>query len=113
MKAILIADDRPATRDRVHGYLEARGYDVFGANNGHAKGTPLEARPDLVLLDVEGPAASNGHSKYLPIMTVTGFASHADSPNGNGPDEYVDFRALREKVSALLREKSHGATPAH
>jgi CheY-like chemotaxis protein len=111
VKAILIADDRPETRDRVRGYLESRGYDVFGANNGHAHGTPLEARSDLVLLDLEAPA--NGHNPYVPIITVSGFARHADSPNGTGSPEFVDFRALREKVSALLRARSQSAEPSN
>jgi len=110
VKAILIADNRPEARDRVRGYLESRGYDVFGANNGHARGTALEAHSDLVMLDLE--ASANGHNPYVPIITVTGFARHADSPNGTGSDDYVDFRALGEKVSAALRARSQGVPSA-
>jgi CheY-like chemotaxis protein len=110
VKAIMIADDRPETRDRVRGYLESRGYDVFGAGNGHARGTPLEGHADVVLLDLEAPV--NGHNPYVPIISVTGFARHADSPNGTGSDEFVDFRALREKVSAALRARAESAAPA-
>lgn len=107
MKAIMIADGRPETRDRVRGYLESRGYDVFGAGNGHAKGTPLEGHADLVLLDLEAPA--NGHNPYVPIIAVTGFAKHTDAPSGTGSDDFVDFRALGEKVSAALRARRQTA----
>jgi hypothetical protein len=51
----------------------------------------------------------NGHNPYVPIITVTGFARHEDSPNGTGKEDYVDFRALREKVSAALRARSESA----
>jgi hypothetical protein len=61
----------------------------------------------VVLLDLEAPV--NGHNPYVPIITVTGFARHEDSPNGTGKEDYVDFRALREKVSAALRARSESA----
>jgi len=105
MKAFLIADNQPETRDRVRGYLESRGYDVVGTND-HGRGTSLELSSDLALLDLD--TLTNGHTPYVPIITVTGFAKHADARNGMS-DDFVDFRALRDKVSALLREKS-GAT---
>jgi CheY-like chemotaxis protein len=107
MKAILVANDHSETRDDARGYLESRGYEVTDAANGHARGTPLDAAGDVALVDLDTPA--NGHNPYVPIIQITGFAKHAQSPNGNGAGEYVDFRALRGKLSAALRARSEAA----
>jgi len=101
MKAILVADNHSETRDRARGYLESRGYEVLDAADGHARGTPLDAAGDVALVDLDTPA--NGHNPYVPIIAVTGFAKHCQS---NGAGEYVDFRALGEKLSAALRAKA-------
>jgi len=107
MKAILVAKDHSETRDGARGYLESRGYEVLGAENAHARGTALDLAGDVALVDLDAPA--NGHNPYVPIIQVTGFARHADSPNGNTDGECVDFRALREKLSAALRARSEAA----
>ena len=108
MKAILISDGGPETRHKVRRYLESRGYDVVAAKNGHDRGAPLEMRSDLALLDLDSSA--NGANPYLPIIAVTGYARHTESPSTNSP-EIVDFRALSQKVTALLRARSQNIQP--
>ena len=107
MKAIVVANDHPELRDDARGYLESRGYELFENTNGYARGTALDAKGDVALVDLD--TSSNGHSPYVPIITVNGFAKPAQFPNGNGAGEYVDFRALSEKLSAALRARAEAA----
>src|SRR5437867_3158247 len=56
MKTILIAEDYPANRELIREVLELGGYRVLEASNGQeAFERIMEARPDLVLADIQMP----------------------------------------------------------
>lgn len=55
-KSILVVDDEPAIRELLRQHLEAEGYQVQEAEDGHAALTQIkQVPPDLVILDVMMP----------------------------------------------------------
>ena len=61
---ILVVDDVPENVRLLEAVLEAQGYDVVSATDGHAAlDLAVSARPDLVLLDVMMPQPDGLASK--------------------------------------------------
>lgn len=118
---ILIADDRPSSRELLHVVLERAGYDVIEAQDGEAALEQIRARkPDLVLLDLQMPRldgygvlkAIRGDMQLagLPVVALTASAMRGDRERilESGFTDYLAKPAgpdlLRETVARLLRE---------
>lgn len=118
-RRILIADDRPSSRELLRLVLERAGYEVIDAEDGkqaveRARSTP----PDLILLDLQmpqldgyGALAELRHDPrfaQLPILALTASAMRGDREKilAAGFTDYLAKPAspevLREAVARLL-----------
>jgi signal transduction histidine kinase len=90
---VLVVDDEPANRELLRDLLEARGFDVREARDGHTALAALELDlPDVVLLDVMMPGMDgfevcrhirqNERTKHLPVLMVTALADRASRLRG-------------------------------
>jgi class 3 adenylate cyclase len=121
-KRILVVDDHEDNVELLRARLEARGYEVFGANDGQAALDQVEhVLPDLILLDVMMPKLdgfevcrrlrADSEFPFTPIIMVTAMADSKDVVAGleAGGDEYltkpVDHAALAARVRSMLRIK--------
>ncbi|HET7348806.1 MAG TPA: response regulator [Acidobacteriaceae bacterium] len=121
---ILIADDRPSSRELLRVVLERAGYEVIEAQDGEAALEEIRARkPDLVLLDLQMPrldgygvlkaVRGDEHLAGLPVVALTASAMRGDRERilESGFTDYLAKPAgpdlLRDTVARLLRE--HGA----
>ena len=86
---ILIADDRPSSRELLRLVLERAGYAVIEAEDGEkALDRARAVNPDLVLLDLQMPvldgygvlAALRGEERFrnLPVLALTASAMRGD-----------------------------------
>jgi adenylate cyclase len=120
---ILIVDDHEDNIELLRARLEARGYEVQGANDGQeALDTVDRWCPDLILLDVMMPKMdgietvkrlkADASLPFIPVILVTAKADGADVVAGleSGGDDYltkpVDHAALSARVRAMLRIKA-------
>ena len=118
---ILIADDRPSSRELLRLVLERAGYAVIEAEDGHqAVERTRTGNPDLVLLDLQMPgldgyevlAALRSEPRFatLPVLALTASAMRGDRENilAAGFTDYLAKPAgpelLRETVARLLEE---------
>lgn len=118
---ILIADDRPSSRELLRLVLERAGYAVIEAEDGEkALDRARAGNPDLVLLDLQMPvldgygvlAALRGEERFrnLPVLALTASAMRGDRERimDAGFTDYLAKPAgsevLRETVARLLRE---------
>jgi DNA-binding response OmpR family regulator len=114
---VLAVDDEARYIRAIQINLEARGYEVLVANNGH-QAIELAARetPDLVLLDVRMPGLDGYETCWhirqfstVPIIMLTAMAEEENKIKGleTGADDYVTkpFSAgeLVARVQAALR----------
>lgn len=118
---ILLAEDSGFFRSQVTAFLESKGYEVIGCEDGqHGWETLHEAEPpvDLVLTDIEMPRM-NGFQfcqqirdsdlfGHLPVVALTSLAGEKDIEHGRsiGIDEYqvkMDRDQLLSAVQRLLR----------
>ena len=121
MKRILIAEDRPPSRELMRAVLESAGYEVFEAVDGDdAIKTAFNTPIDLVLLDLQMPKAdgfavvsrlrSDSRFANTPIVAVTASAMHGDRERAlsAGFSGYiakpVDLNVLRSEVRRLIGE---------
>jgi len=101
-RRILIVDDNPDSLTIMRGILEPRGYQVSTAGSGKAAlENILQAKPDLVLLDVMMPEMSgfevlqrikeDVNTARLPVILVTAKTHDEDVLNGYqyGADYYI------------------------
>ena len=122
-KKILVVDDHEDNIELLRARLEARGYEVFGANDGQAALDQVErACPDLILLDVMMPKMdgmevvrrlkSNPNLPFIPVIMQTALDSTENKVEGldAGADDYItkpiNFAELEARVNSLLRIKS-------
>jgi len=101
-KRILIVDDYPHFVELLKFRLEAAGYEVMVAFDGHeALAVTRRERPDLIILDIMLPKL-NGYKvcrflkfdqkyKDIPIIMLTSRAKKSDEELGKqtGADEYI------------------------
>ncbi len=119
---ILVVDDHEDNVELLRARLEARGYEVFGANDGL---TALEIAqkvvPDLILLDVMMPKMdgmevvrrlkANKDLPFIPVIMQTALDSTENKVEGldAGADDYItkpiNFAELEAHVKAMLRIK--------
>jgi CheY-like chemotaxis protein len=119
---ILIADDRPSSRELLRLVLERAGYEVIEAEDGKAALDRARASsPDLILLDLQMPEMdgyqvlaslrSDPRFRTLPILALTASAMRGDRERilGAGFTDYLAKPAgpelLRETVARLLNQK--------
>jgi CheY-like chemotaxis protein len=120
MKRILIADDRPPSRELIREILEMAGYEVVEAADG-AEALEMARRlsPDLILLDIEMPALSgfrvveelrkDARFAATPVVALTAGAMQGDREKAlqAGFTGYISkpvrLAALRAEMARLLR----------
>lgn len=117
---ILIADDRPSSRELLRLILERAGYEVVEAEDGEAALDRARAQtPDLILLDLQMPvldgyqvlAALRNEPRFqtLPVLALTASAMRGDRERilEAGFTDYLAKPAgpeiLRDTVARLLR----------
>src|SRR5215216_6826007 len=120
---ILVVDDHEDNIELLRARLEARGYEVFGANDGQAALDQVESVcPDLILLDVMMPRMdgmevvrrlkSNKSLPFIPVIMQTALDSTENKVEGldAGADDYItkpiNFAELEARVNSLLRIKT-------
>lgn len=122
---ILIVDDDVELVGLLRYALETAGYEVAAAYDGEqALAQAAQARPDLVVLDVNLPGIDGfgvlerlRQDSEIPVMMLTVRADEADEVRGLdlGADDYLrkpfSPRALLARVRALLRRGSEGGEP--
>jgi CheY-like chemotaxis protein len=119
MKTILVAEDRAASRELICAILQGAGYSVAEAADGReAINVALQARPDLMVLDLQMPLVDGfGVLDELrkehgfaatPFIALTASAMQGDRDRAlkAGFDEYitkpVSVVLLRETIARLL-----------
>ncbi len=124
---ILVAEDEPRYIWAIQTNLEARGYKVLTATDGHAAlQLAAEEQPHLVLLDIKMPGL-NGYEvcrkirefSTVPIIMITAMAEEADKVLGLdlGADDYITKpfsvpELLARVRSALRRVEFSEGVPA-
>ena len=89
MKTILVVEDNESNAYLARFLLQRAGYTVLEASDGaSARALLVEARPDLILMDIQLPDISGldvvwelrarPEFRELPILAVTSFAMPAD-----------------------------------
>ena len=118
MKRVLIAEDRPSSRELIRTVLEACGYAVVEASDGQeAIETAAVQQFDLVLLDLQMPKVDgfgvlaqlrkNDRFASTPIVAVTASAMQGDRERAltAGFSSYlpkpVDLNFLRSEIQRL------------
>jgi two-component system, OmpR family, response regulator len=114
---ILIVDDDAAIRELTDEYLSGHGFrTAVAADGGQMRAAIAEARPDVVLLDLNLPGEDGfALTRWLrahhdvAIIMVTGAGETVDRIVGLevGADDYLakpfDLRELRARVNSVLR----------
>jgi DNA-binding response OmpR family regulator len=127
-ETILIIEDDPAMLEGLRGNFEFEGYTVVTASDGEAGlNAALDARPDLILLDIMLPKI-NGYEVCrlirkeglgAPVIMLTAKGQEADIVLGLelGADDYVtkpfSVMELLARVNALLRRHRQAEPEAH
>lgn len=116
---ILIADDRPSSRELLRLVLERAGYAVIEAEDGEqALDRARGGNPDLILLDLQMPGLdgygvlaalrSEARFAHLPVLALTASAMRGDRERilEAGFTDYLAKPAgpevLRETVARML-----------
>ena len=119
-KRLLVVDDHEDNVEVLRARLEARGYEVKGANDGQAALDVIDHWvPDLMLLDVMMPGMdglevvrrvkANESLPFIPVIMQTALDSTERMVAGfeAGADDYVtkpiNFAELEARVKSLLR----------
>jgi len=122
-KRILVVDDHEDNIELLRARLEARGYEVEGANDGQAALDAVRrVCPDLILLDVMMPKMdgievvrrlkANAELPFIPVIMQTALDSTENKVEGldAGADDYItkpiNFAELEARVNSLLRIKA-------
>lgn len=119
MKKILIAEDRPSSRELIRTVLEGCGYSVAEAVDGRqAVELAKRENPDLLIVDLQMPALDglgvlaelrrDERFADVPIVALTASAMQGDRERAleAGFTEYitkpVNLRFLRQEITRLL-----------
>ncbi|HKN58773.1 MAG TPA: response regulator, partial [Gemmatimonadaceae bacterium] len=122
---ILVVDDHEDNIELLRARLEARGYEVDGANDGQQALEQVDKIcPDLILLDVMMPKMdgmevvrrlkakiATKELPFIPVIMQTALDSTENKVEGldAGADDYItkpiNFAELEARVNSLLRIK--------
>jgi two-component system cell cycle response regulator DivK len=119
MKKILIAEDRPSSRELIRTVLEGCGYEISEAADGRqAVELARRENPDLLIVDLQMPALdglgvlaelrNDERFADVPIVALTASAMQGDRERAleAGFTEYitkpVNLKFLREEITRLL-----------
>ena len=119
MKTILIADDSKVFRSLEEAFLAQRGYRCLHAEDGAAAlKLAIEAKPDLILLDVQMPVMdgvqtlaalkSNEATRAIPVIIITTLGRDEDRSilRKGGADDVIskpiNGHTLVRKVGELI-----------
>lgn len=121
---ILYIEDNPDNMRLVKRALEARGYVIHGAVNGHTGLDMAESvMPDVILLDINLPDVDgyevarrlrkhrNSQLRYTPIIAITANTLKGDAEKAldAGCDVYmskpINIRELWARVEAFMPEE--------
>ncbi|HEY0377708.1 MAG TPA: response regulator [Pyrinomonadaceae bacterium] len=115
MKTILVIEDDEVARELMRMALEMRGYKVVTAEDGiQGYDEAVRARPDLIITDIQMPAADGVHLvrrvrdtpelKETPILVTTGFGSgSATFALGQGATAYEPKPINPESFMATVK----------
>lgn len=126
-KLVLIVDDEAALVEILRVYLEDEGFDVMEASDGQTGlDLALEARPDIVLLDLNLPRLSGIEAfrrmrgaSNVPVIMISSRVAEIDRVVGLelGADDYISkpfsAREVVARVKAVLRRSNDGESQAH
>jgi two-component system cell cycle response regulator DivK len=118
-RRILLVEDHPINRELAEAMLMMAGYDVIVAPDGEAGlAAAHEARPDLVLMDIELPGLdglectrrlkSAQDTGSIPVVALTAYAMCGDEARARaaGCDGYVtkpiDRQVLLDELARFL-----------
>ena len=115
-KTILYVEDNEANRKIVRQLLKQTSYTLIEAYDGeHGVATALEARPDLILMDVQLPKISGleatrrlraeAATAETPIIAITSFALSGDDHRAKeaGATAYLAKPFSPRELLALIR----------
>ena len=122
-KRILIVEDDRLSLIVLRQLLTAQGYEILHSSEGwDGINLARNEQPDLILMDINLPDISgldasvllkkDDHTKDIPIIAVTAFATLADKANAlsSGCDGYigkpVNMNTLLETVETFLSSSS-------
>ncbi|EEX14529.1 two component transcriptional regulator, winged helix family [Citreicella sp. SE45] len=123
---ILICDDEPDLREMLAEYLGKRGYrTTLAAGAEELRAHLAEARPDLILLDINMPdedglsvlrSLQGPEAPMVIMLTAAGDVIDRVVGLEMGADDYlakpVDLRELVSRIKAVLRRQTSVATEA-
>jgi CheY-like chemotaxis protein len=121
MKKILVIEDDDVARELMRMALERRGYDCLVAEDGiEGYDAALSVRPDLIITDIQMPAADGIHLVRrvrdtpelagTPILVTTGFGSgSATFALGQGATAYepkpINHESFLATVKRLIEQE--------
>jgi len=120
---VLVVDDEEANRDLIRDTLEARGYRVLAASNGHEALERITSEPpDIVLLDLMMPGLngfevcrilkSNPQWAIIPVLMITALSERKERLMGieAGANDFlnkpVDLQDLILRVKNAIQTKA-------
>ena len=117
MKTILVVDDDKSVRRLYKAELEAEGYGIMLAADGHQAMDLVNSRmPDLVVMDIRMPGTDGLETMGrllrehgdVPIILHTAYSCYQDDFLAWAAEGYViksaDLEALKEKIRDVLHE---------
>lgn len=123
MVKILLVEDEESVRLLYQQELEAEGYEVMCAADGHtAVKLAAECEPDVVVMDINLPNRMDGiesmsrilsHNSSIPVIINTGYSEYQDNFMSWAAEAYVlksaDITPMLEAVrNALARPGARG-----
>ncbi len=119
MAKILLVEDEESVRLLYQQELEEQGYEVIWAADGKtAVELPKEAKPDVVIMDINLPEKMDGiqsmskilsQDKDIPVIINTGYSEYQDNYMSWAADAYIlksaDVGPLVEAVREALRKR--------
>ena len=114
---VLVVDDHEDNIELLRARLEARGYEVYGANDGQAALEQVQrVCPDLILLDMMMPGRSgievledlraDPELQEVPVVMLTARAQAADREAAEraGADRFLSKPFSPAELSRLVEE---------